>query len=250
MSGTDSLNATYGYIASPNFPGPYEPDNKLSWEMASSDTQNGQVRITIVALNLAYNAETRTCLDYIEIYDRNTRRYKCPVTHAGVFCDISAECGGIIEAEQLGKVQSPYYPVGYTPGSICRWIISAPFDHIVYFELVKVFLDNPAECKDFITVSQSSPLMTQVAITKRYCGDKVTGRMQSEFDTLDIKLTCNSGLSFPGFVLTYEIAPNFCLSNPCNDNQICTNNHEWFVCTCKPGYTGSNCEDSKLVAVT
>ncbi|KRX14085.1 Neurogenic locus notch -like protein [Trichinella nelsoni] len=67
---------TFNYIHSNGFPGRYLPNTDHSWEIINPDEQDGQVQLKILALNLAYDPHTKSCLDYIEIYIHNALHYR------------------------------------------------------------------------------------------------------------------------------------------------------------------------------
>jgi len=39
---------------------------------------------------------------------------------------------------------------------------------------------------------------------------------------------------------------DFCISNPCLNGATCLNEIDNYICSCAPGYTGSNCEIGKF----
>ena len=46
--------------------------------------------------------------------------------------------------------------------------------------------------------------------------------------------------------LPFKFAVNHCISNPCKNGANCTSSWSDYQCSCLPGYTGVNCETSKL----
>ena len=71
--------------------------------------------------------------------------------------------------------------------------------------------------------------------------------------------TCNALALFSGFAnfgpsvfhtnfcIPLSIADvNDCVPNPCQNNGVCTDGVNTVTCQCQPGFTGTNCETSKM----
>ena len=40
----------------------------------------------------------------------------------------------------------------------------------------------------------------------------------------------------------YPAAKDACIGDPCQNGATCLNQYDFFICTCPPGWTGSNCQ--------
>ena len=63
--------------------------------------------------------------------------------------------------------------------------------------------------------------------------------LQTSLKSLD---SLKASIKFFGDV----IAKNNCDPNPCQNGGICEDLVNTYLCNCEPGFTGYNCEDSKI----
>lgn len=122
--------------------------------------------------------------------------------HRGFMATYEAVCGGEIELEDTGHLESPNYPEGYQSSKECVWKLSVPQNFQVALKFQSFEIENHDNCVyDYVEVrdghNADSPLIGV------YCGYKIPPDIKSTGNKLLVKFVSDGSVQKAGFSATF-----------------------------------------------
>lgn len=122
--------------------------------------------------------------------------------HRGFSAAYEAVCGGEIEVEDTGHLESPNYPDGYQSSKECVWKLSVPQNFQVALKFQSFEIENHDNCVyDYVEVrdghNADSPLIGV------YCGYKIPPDIKSTGNKLLVKFVSDGSVQKAGFSATF-----------------------------------------------
>ena len=114
----------------------------------------------------------------------------------------TAICGGEMDLETGGRLESPNYPLEYLPSKECIWKITVPREYQVALHFQSFEVENHDNCVyDYVEVrdgdSQDSRLIGV------FCGYKIPPDMRSSSNKLFVKFVSDGSVQKAGFSATF-----------------------------------------------
>ncbi|CAH1646948.1 unnamed protein product [Spodoptera littoralis] len=170
-----------------------------------------------------------------------------PKPHRGFRAFYEAVCGGDIEVDSTGHLESPNYPDDYQPNKLCIWRLSVPQDYQVALRFHSFEVENHDTCSyDKVKVrdgdSMDSPLIGM------FCGHKIPPDIRSTSNKLLVIFESDSTVQKAGFSATFMKEFDECASIEHGCSHSCVNTLGGYECACDIGYElhsdGKKCERS------
>ncbi|XP_013164435.1 PREDICTED: tolloid-like protein 1 [Papilio xuthus] len=164
-----------------------------------------------------------------------------------VVLNITAVCGGDIEVDNNGHLESPNYPDDYQPNKLCIWRLSVPQDYQVALRFHSFEVENHDTCNyDKVKVrdgdSMDSPLIGM------FCGHKIPPDIRSTSNKLLVIFESDSSVQKAGFSATFMKEFDECASIDHGCSHSCVNTLGGYECACDIGYElhsdGKKCENA------
>lgn len=170
-----------------------------------------------------------------------------PKPHRGFRAFYEAVCGGDIEVDSTGHLESPNYPDDYQPNKLCIWRLSVPQDYQVALRFHSFEVENHDTCSyDKVKVrdgdSMDSPLIGM------FCGHKIPPDIRSTSNKLLVIFESDSTVQKAGFSATFMKEFDECASIEHGCSHSCVNTLGGYECACDIGYElhsdGKKCENA------
>ncbi|XP_039749767.1 tolloid-like protein 1 isoform X1 [Pararge aegeria] len=167
--------------------------------------------------------------------------------HRGFKAHYEAVCGGDIEVDSSGHLESPNYPDDYQPNKLCIWKLSVPQDYQVALRFHSFEVENHDTCNyDKVKVrdgdSLDSPLIGM------FCGHKIPPDIRSTSNKLLVIFESDSSVQKAGFSATFMKEFDECASIDHGCSHSCVNTLGGYECACDIGYElhsdGKKCENA------
>ncbi|XP_046963116.1 tolloid-like protein 1 [Vanessa cardui] len=158
-----------------------------------------------------------------------------------------AVCGGDIEVDSSGHLESPNYPDDYQPNKLCIWKLSVPQDYQVALRFHSFEVENHDTCNyDKVKIrdgdSMDSPLIGM------FCGHKIPPDIRSNSNKLLVIFESDSSVQKAGFSATFMKEFDECASIDHGCSHSCVNTLGGYECACDIGYElhsdGKKCENA------
>lgn len=122
--------------------------------------------------------------------------------HRGFTASYEAVCGGDVELDGTGHLESPNYPEEYQSSKECAWKLSVPQDYQVALKFQSFEIENHDNCVyDYVEVrdghNNDSPLIGV------YCGYKIPPDIKSTGNKLLVKFVSDGSVQKAGFSATF-----------------------------------------------
>lgn len=264
-----------GSFGSPNHPNSSPPIDGERCEWRITATHGERIVLNITSLDIFKSDYCRS--DYLEIRDgywykshvlsrfcgsgkihepvvsTGSRMLVTYVTserqsgHRGFTANYEAVCGGDVELDGVGHLESPNYPEEYQSSKECVWRLSVPQDYQVALKFQAFEIENHDSCVyDYVEVrdghNADSPL---IGI---YCGYKIPPDIKSTGNKLLVKFVSDGSVQKTGFSATFMKEFDECELTNHGCEHDCINTLGGFECSCKNGYElhsdGKHCEDA------
>ncbi|XP_059056661.1 tolloid-like protein 1 [Achroia grisella] len=167
--------------------------------------------------------------------------------HRGFKAHYEAVCGGDIEVDSSGHLESPNYPDDYQPNKLCIWRLTVPQDYQVALRFHSFEVENHDTCSyDKVKVrdgdSVDSPLIGM------FCGHKIPPDIRSTSNKLLVIFESDSTVQKAGFSATFMKEFDECASIEHGCSHSCVNTLGGYECACDIGYElhsdGKKCENA------
>ncbi|XP_050448327.1 tolloid-like protein 2 isoform X1 [Cataglyphis hispanica] len=168
-------------------------------------------------------------------------------SHRGFTASYEAVCGGDVELDGIGHLESPNYPEEYQSSKECVWKLSVPNNYQVALKFQSFEIENHDNCVyDYVEVrdghNNDSPLIGV------YCGYKIPPDIKSTGNKLLVKFVSDGSVQKAGFSATFMKEFDECVLTDHGCEHDCTNTLGGYECSCKIGYElhsdGKHCEDA------
>ncbi|CAG9136871.1 unnamed protein product [Plutella xylostella] len=170
-----------------------------------------------------------------------------PRPQRGFRAHYEAVCGGDIEVDSSGHLESPNYPDDYQPNKLCVWRLTVPQDYQVALRFHSFEVENHDTCSyDKVKVrdgdSMDSPLIGM------FCGYKIPPDIRSTSNKLLVIFESDSTVQKAGFSATFMKEFDECASIEHGCSHSCVNTLGGYECSCEIGYElhsdGKRCENA------
>ncbi|XP_061711471.1 bone morphogenetic protein 1 [Cydia pomonella] len=170
-----------------------------------------------------------------------------PKPFKGFKAHYEAVCGGDIEVDSSGHLESPNYPDDYQPNKLCIWKLSVPEDYQVALRFHSFEVENHDTCSyDKVKVrdghSMDSPLIGV------FCGHKIPPDIRSTSNKLLVIFESDSSVQKAGFSATFMKEFDECSIIDHGCSHSCVNTLGGYECACDIGYElhsdGKKCENA------
>ncbi|XP_051165744.1 tolloid-like protein 2 isoform X2 [Leptopilina boulardi] len=167
--------------------------------------------------------------------------------HRGFTANYEAVCGGDVDLEGVGHLESPNYPEEYQSSKECIWRLSVPQDYQVALKFQSFEIENHDNCVyDFVEIRDGhdadSPLIGV------YCGYKIPPDIRSTGSKLLVKFISDSSVQKAGFSAIFMKEFDECALTEHGCEHDCINTLGGYECSCKVGFElhsdGKHCEDA------
>lgn len=113
-------------------------------------------------------------------------------------------CGGILK-ETTGTVSlSNGNNNSYEPNMNCKWIIVAPYGHVIQMNWVNFNLEHHGQCIfDYVAVYENSTATGESHLIGKYCGQKKPPSIITSFNMVTVNFVSDSSIGREGFILSY-----------------------------------------------
>ncbi|XP_055677103.1 tolloid-like protein 1 isoform X1 [Lutzomyia longipalpis] len=170
---------------------------------------------------------SRMLLTYITTHRQ--ARYK------GFAAHYEAVCGGELNLQSSGHLESPNYPLDYLPNKECIWKITVPKDYQVALKFQSFEVENHDTCMyDFVEIRDGDRADSKLIGV--FCGYKVPPDIRASGNKLFVKFVSDGSVQKAGFSATYmkEIDECVVLDHGCQHE--CINTLGGYECSCHIGY--------------
>ncbi|XP_053603288.1 tolloid-like protein 1 [Plodia interpunctella] len=158
-----------------------------------------------------------------------------------------AVCGGDIEVDSSGHLESPNYPDDYQHSKLCIWRLTVPQDYQVALRFHSFEVENHDTCSyDRVKVRDGdfmdSPLIGM------FCGHKIPPDIRSTSNKLLVIFESDATVQKAGFSATFMKEFDECASIEHGCSHSCVNTLGGYECACDIGYElhsdGKKCENA------
>ena len=113
-----------------------------------------------------------------------------------------AICGGEMDLETGGRLESPNYPLEYLPSKECVWKITVPKEFQVALHFQSFEVENHDNCVyDYVEVRDGdTPDSRLIGV---FCGYKIPPDMRSSSNKLFVKFVSDGSVQKAGFSATF-----------------------------------------------
>nr|AHH80651.1 tolloid [Antheraea pernyi] len=169
-----------------------------------------------------------------------------PKPYRGFRAFYEAVCGGDIEVDSSGHLESPNYPDDYQPNKLCIWKLSVPPNYQVALRFHSFEVENHDTCSYDKVKVRDGDSMDSVLIGM-FCGHKIPPDIRSTSNKLLVIFESDSTVQKAGFSATFMKESDECASSiehGCSHS--CVNTLGGYECACDIGYElhsdGKKCE--------
>ncbi|XP_014469873.1 PREDICTED: bone morphogenetic protein 1-like [Dinoponera quadriceps] len=270
-----TLQENSGSFGSPNHPNnsPSIDGERCEWRITA--THGERIVLNITSLDIFKSDFCRS--DYLEIRDGywhksnvlgrfcGSGKMKEPVVstgsrmlvtyvtssrqngHRGFTANYEAVCGGDVELDGVGHLESPNYPEEYQSSKECVWRLSVPRDYQVALKFQSFEIENHDNCVyDYVEVRDGHN--EDSALIGVYCGYKVPPDIKSTGNQLFVKFVSDGSVQKAGFSATFMKEFDECKLTDHGCEHDCINTLGGYECSCKVGFElhsdGKHCEDA------
>ncbi|GLV41047.1 tolkin [Carabus blaptoides fortunei] len=269
-----TFQANFATFSSPSYlsQNPPEDGEKCEWRITA--THGERIILNITELDIVKSQECRT--DYLEIRDGYWHKSPLlgkfcgsgkihdlivstgsrmlvtyisfnPKGHRGFVANYEAVCGGNLELDANGHLESPNYPEDYQPNKECIWRLSVSVDYQVALKFQSFEIENHETCVyDYVEVRDGKTLDSPLIGV--FCGYKVPPDIRSSSNHLLVKFVSDGSVQKAGFSATFMKEYDECALIDHGCAQDCINTLGGYECACRIGYElhsdGKNCEDA------
>ena len=156
--------------------------------------------------------------------------------HRGFTANYEAVCGGELDMESEGQLESPNYPEDYQPNKECVWKIKVPPGFQVALKFQSFEIENHDNCVyDFIEIRDGGDPDSELIGT--YCGYKMPDDIKSSGNELWIKFVSDGSVQKAGFSAMFMKEYDECITaeeHGCEHE--CFNTLGGYQCQCRIGY--------------
>ncbi|XP_058060742.1 tolloid-like protein 1 [Anopheles bellator] len=170
---------------------------------------------------------SRMLLTYTTTYRQASMR--------GFAASYEAICGGEMNLESGGRLESPNYPVDYLPNKECIWRITVPKDYQVALKFQSFEVENHDNCiYDYVEVRDGgAPDSRLIGV---FCGYKIPPDMKSSSNKLFVKFVSDGSVQKAGFSATFMKEVDECEHMDHGCEHECINTLGGYECACYIGY--------------
>ncbi|XP_011152064.2 tolloid-like protein 2 isoform X1 [Harpegnathos saltator] len=167
--------------------------------------------------------------------------------HRGFTASYEAVCGGNVEFDGVGHLESPNYPEEYQSSKECVWKLSVPLDFQVALKFQSFEIENHDNCVyDYVEVRDGHN--EDSALIGVYCGYKIPPDIKSTGNQLFVKFVSDGSVQKAGFSATFMKEYDECKMTDHGCEHDCINTLGGYECSCKVGFElhsdGKHCEDA------
>lgn len=269
-----TLQASPGTFSSPSYLSQSPPDEGEKCEWRITATHGERIILNITELDIVKTAECRS--DYLEIRDGYWHRSSVlgrfcgsgkindlivstgsrmlvtyissnPKGHRGFTASYEAVCGGNVELDVSGHLESPNFPEDYHANKECIWRLSVPDDYQVALKFQSFEVENHDNCVyDYVEIRDG--LTLDSPLLGVFCGYKIPPDIRSATNHLLVKFVSDGSVQKAGFSATFMKEFDECALKDHGCAQDCINTLGGYECSCRLGYElhsdGKNCEDA------
>jgi tolkin len=115
---------------------------------------------------------------------------------------LKAICGGDMDLETGGRLESPNYPLEYLPSKECVWKITVPKEYQVALHFQSFEVENHDNCVyDYVEVRDGDS--NDSRLIGVFCGYKIPPDMRSSSNKLFVKFVSDGSVQKAGFSATF-----------------------------------------------
>ncbi|XP_035902847.1 tolloid-like protein 1 isoform X1 [Anopheles stephensi] len=153
----------------------------------------------------------------------------------GFAANYEAICGGDMNLESGGRLESPNYPVDYLPNKECIWRITVPKDYQVALKFQSFEVENHDNCVyDYVEVRDGGTADSRLIGV--FCGYKIPPDMKSTSNKLFVKFVSDGSVQKAGFSATFMKEVDECEHMDHGCEHECINTLGGYECACYIGY--------------
>ncbi|XP_040175753.1 tolloid-like protein 1 isoform X2 [Anopheles arabiensis] len=153
----------------------------------------------------------------------------------GFAANYEAICGGDMNLESGGRLESPNYPVDYLPNKECIWRITVPKDYQVALKFQSFEVENHDNCVyDYVEVRDGGSADSRLIGV--FCGYKIPPDMKSTSNKLFVKFVSDGSVQKAGFSATFMKEVDECEHMDHGCEHECINTLGGYECACYIGY--------------
>ncbi|KAK0168286.1 hypothetical protein PV327_002110 [Microctonus hyperodae] len=167
--------------------------------------------------------------------------------YRGFTANYEAVCGGDVELDGIGHLESPNYPEEYQSSKECIWRLTVPQDYQVALKFQSFEIENDDSCVyDYVEVRDGHNLDSP--LIGLYCGYKAPPDLRSSGNKLFVKFVSDGSVQKAGFSATVMKEFDECALTDHGCQHDCINTLGGYECSCRIGYElhsdGKHCEDA------
>ncbi|XP_055621202.1 tolloid-like protein 1 [Toxorhynchites rutilus septentrionalis] len=153
----------------------------------------------------------------------------------GFAASYEAVCGGNVNLESGGRLESPNYPMDYLPNKECIWKISVPKDYQVALKFQSFEVENHDNCVyDYVEVRDGDSADSRLIGV--FCGYKSPPDMRSTTNKMFVKFVSDGSVQKAGFSATFMKEVDECERMDHGCEHECINTLGGYECACYTGY--------------
>ncbi|XP_065076987.1 protein tolkin-like [Ochlerotatus camptorhynchus] len=177
--------------------------------------------------DLIKSTGSRMLLTYTTTFRQNNMR--------GFAASYEAVCGGNVNLESGGRLESPNYPMDYLPNKECIWKITVPKDYQVALKFQSFEVENHDNCVyDYVEVRDGDSIDSRVIGV--FCGYKIPPDMRSSTNKMFVKFVSDGSVQKAGFSATFMKEVDECERMDHGCEHECINTLGGYECACYIGY--------------
>lgn len=167
--------------------------------------------------------------------------------HLGFTAVYEAVCGGDVDVDVSGNLESPNFPDDYLPNKECVWRLTAPPDYQVALVFQTFEVENHDSCfYDYVAVHDGNT--TDAPLIGLFCGMNIPPEVHSTGNQLLVKFVSDGSVQKGGFSAMYLKEFDECTKSDHGCEHKCVNTLGGYECKCDIGYElhsdNKKCEDA------